>query len=67
MFLYIIIFKVTPKSYSRMNEPLCTTFNHVQAVGVISDILIALLGELMVLICISVREWYSSPFNPWTF
>lgn len=32
MFLYIIIFKVTPKSYSGMNEPLCTTFNNVQAV-----------------------------------
>lgn len=44
MFLYIILFKVTPKSYSRMNEPLCTTFNNVQAVGVILDILIALLG-----------------------
>lgn len=42
MFLYIILFKVTPKSYSRMNEPLSTTFNNVQAV--ILDILIALLG-----------------------
>lgn len=40
----IIIFKVTPKSYSRMNEPLHTTFNNVQAVDVILDILIALLG-----------------------
>lgn len=44
MFLYIIIFKVTPKSSSRMNEPLRTTFNNVQAVDVILDILIALLG-----------------------